>query len=1372
MAQIHLAYYKGKDIYTEGKDVEQDILNYVTAHNETEYSEIIKSDDRWTVFYHLTDIRKALLSWYPFKNNARVLEIGAGMGALTGLLCEKCGYVAAVELSKVRAQAIFERHRKYNNLDIYVGNVTDIPFENKFDYITLIGVLEYQGNYSSSDTPYLDFLKDIKKFLKPDGKILIAIENKFGIKYWCGVPEDHTGKLFDGINGYPNGGKAKTFDKNELETMIKSSGLGKYKFYYPMPDYKLPQMIFSDQGLPQQNMPHRVIPYYLYYPTLIAREKNLYDDLLRNNVFDFFANSFLVECGTEACQLSNVSIASVTAERKPTHQMATIICDDATVHKIALRKEGTVLLEQSFQNLETLRERGIPCIAETYSPGELQMPYIDAPLLENVMLDALHSNQLDAFFHLVDVYYTHIMTMSDRTVQLNDEIAKAAEKAGVPVESFGPVLKTAYIDLLPHNCFVADGQFMYFDQEFTKENYPARFILFRAFKNLYSFYSWIEAILPFQTVKEKYGLTAIWDVFESIDKSCLEELTDDGISGRLGSYWYIENQTFEKNADFLHNRIPFENSLHSMQAQNMEMQEKMGIIQAEKSSLEERNSCLSEENLSLNAQNSQLTASNAHLISENNIQRDQLLQINLKNNQETEMLRAEIQNKEFSLQMLQDELTAERERLRAEAYNHSAALNAKDAELSAIRNAIHAYYSQAREFEDKYNAINNATFWKMTAPLRKATDFFHRRPTASENLIEEDSATPELPAILPRATSNEHYVRPCPESATSERLPVAELCTILEKYDVVSFDVFDTLVYRGFSSPEDIFSIVGLKIGYLNFRKLRVDAEKEARAISTKANKEIDIYDIYTVLSRYIRIDVEKTIEIEFQTELDYIYANPYMYEVYNQLSNKQTLVYTSDMYWPKNYLDMLLQHCGYEHFENGFVSCEFECGKGNGQLQEIVSTYFCGKKIVHIGDNYQSDILGSQKIGWETVYYKNSNAIGAPHRPEHYDSLVGSVYKSIVNYRLHASDAVLSKDYEHGFIYGGILNCGFCEWLNEFGKNHSIDKLLFLARDCDIISKVYNTHYKEIDNSYVIVSRFAILQITFEDNPEEYIRNFFLTRANLGTQTVEEALKETDLSFLIEKLPPHLKTSTIRLTLETYEEVRTFLYENLMLIVAHFRPAKVAAIQYFKMAIGNARNICLVDLGWGGTILVHMKQFIERHVLPDCKITGTYVAAASNKDTNLYVSSGIMQPFLFSHRQNRDLRIFTDTDQGSVASMFIEALFSSSAATLLKYSLNEDGSIQFIYGHNTSDQQQIEKMQQGILDFAYEFAKVTDVNKEYFNVSAVESFLPLDLIKYDFVYNCKIFKDVKEFEFPLPRIAENQSLTTIGNIVAKKGFI
>ena len=249
--KVNYNFYTGRDSYSDG-DVEKDIIKYLEDYGEENYTEIFKKDIRWPVFYHITPIRKNILKWYKFKENAEVLEIGAGMGAITGILCDNAAHVTSVELSKQRAMAIEKRCKDKENLELIIGNFNDIKFEKKFDYITLIGVLEYAPLYTDSNNPFEDFLKNIKSLLKDDGKLLIAIENQFGMKYFSGVEEDHTNKIYDGITGYENKKGIRTFGKNELKEILQKSGYSYTKFYYPMPDYKLPNIIFSDKYLPDE----------------------------------------------------------------------------------------------------------------------------------------------------------------------------------------------------------------------------------------------------------------------------------------------------------------------------------------------------------------------------------------------------------------------------------------------------------------------------------------------------------------------------------------------------------------------------------------------------------------------------------------------------------------------------------------------------------------------------------------------------------------------------------------------------------------------------------------------------------------------------------------------------------------------------------------------------------------------------------------------------------------------------------------------------------------------------------------------------------------------------------------------------------------
>lgn len=296
-AKLNLDFYTGADYYSDG-NVESELLALMKQHqNHDDYSDIIANDNRWPILYHLSPIRQNIINWYPFKSNATCLEIGGGCGAITGTLCKNLEKVTVVELSKRRASINFERHKNYQNLEIIVGNLNDISFEEKFDYITLIGVLEYAGSFTKTAQPYHDFLTQIKKFLKPDGKLIIAIENRYGLKYFTGAKEDHTAKVFDGITGYINNDSVRTFGKKELETLLTQSGYPSQEFYYPHPDYKMPLEIYSSEHLPNSRESLSPAPNFDYDKFEFFNPSDAYKGIIDNQQYEFFANSFLVVCG-------------------------------------------------------------------------------------------------------------------------------------------------------------------------------------------------------------------------------------------------------------------------------------------------------------------------------------------------------------------------------------------------------------------------------------------------------------------------------------------------------------------------------------------------------------------------------------------------------------------------------------------------------------------------------------------------------------------------------------------------------------------------------------------------------------------------------------------------------------------------------------------------------------------------------------------------------------------------------------------------------------------------------------------------------------------------------------------------------------------
>ena len=526
--EFNLKWYHGEDLYSEG-DIEDLIIELLKKNEPENYTDAIYDNFCWSVYYHLTHLRKNILNWYPFHPDAEVLEIGAGLGAVTGVLCDKCKSVVSVELSRRRAEGILWRCREKENLEIIVGNLNDIQFEKKFDYITLIGVLEYQGNYTDTENPYLDFLKRIKQYLKPNGKLLLAIENQFGLKYWCGAKEDHTLVPFNGIHQYTiKDNKTKTFSRAGLEGLLKKSGFKNTYFYYPMPDYKLPTVIYSQRHLPTNaNMQNMQCYYAPDRMTLIAQEENLYQDIIENNVFEFFANSFFVEC-TDLDEYGAVEFCSMSSERIMEYQIGTRFLGKNQVEKFALKKNsGCKHIQQVIINQEELKKRGLS-VWEYWQKGEIIVAdYTDAKLWEEQWIKCMKTRDISEIFEMTDLLYDQILKSSDK-VSWEENIMYSmnlADQSGG--DQYGPILKKGYLDMIARNAFLINEQLYWFDQEWTLENVPAKFVLYRAFVEFYSAYSEMDQYIPLAALAEKYGLLCIWGELKQLNELFGKSVMDE-----------------------------------------------------------------------------------------------------------------------------------------------------------------------------------------------------------------------------------------------------------------------------------------------------------------------------------------------------------------------------------------------------------------------------------------------------------------------------------------------------------------------------------------------------------------------------------------------------------------------------------------------------------------------------------------------------------------------------------------------------------------------------------------------------------------------------------------------------------------------------
>lgn len=188
-----------------------------------------------------------------------VLEVGAGMGAISRYLAENSHSLQVVEGTESRFKAISARLRDLDNWEGSVVNFQDYQTEQKFDVVCMIGVLEYSPMFLKGEDGQSAFdvaFQFAQQLLVPGGCFIMAIENPLGLKYWNGSPEDHTNRMFDGITGYGVKASPKTLSKRQLLRLFHKNGFAEVDEFYPFPDYKVPHTIFhsSAYSLPAETL--------------------------------------------------------------------------------------------------------------------------------------------------------------------------------------------------------------------------------------------------------------------------------------------------------------------------------------------------------------------------------------------------------------------------------------------------------------------------------------------------------------------------------------------------------------------------------------------------------------------------------------------------------------------------------------------------------------------------------------------------------------------------------------------------------------------------------------------------------------------------------------------------------------------------------------------------------------------------------------------------------------------------------------------------------------------------------------------------------------------------------------------------------------
>lgn len=471
-------------VYSDGSAVEKEMLSIAQKYPEDKAQDFIANCSKYTINNTFSSVRENILNWYPFKDGADILEIGAGMGSLTGLLCDKANQVVSLEMSETRAAVIKARYPERDNLTIVSADINHWETEQRFDYIVFIGVLEYAGVFSDASNPYEEFLLRAKNLLKDDGIILFAIENRFGLKYFLGASEDHLQEPYVGIEGYVAPHTPRTFSKKELECMLENVGLTCHRMYSVLPDYKFPELIFSEEYTPDFMNLKKVSFTYSRNSSLISDEKKLYKHIIDNNVFPFFANSFLFEASCASLDKKHVVHVSSKGEVYKEFRVSTLIDNEGNVYKVPMHKNALTHIRRISENTQYLASRGVNILPAVLKGNTLWSRKLKATAAQKAFSEALLSNNNDLIYQMIDALKTELLKSCDvLEYNINNIIDK--NNLGPGNIDYGPILQKAFIDMTFYNAFWENGKLTFYDQEWCFDRVPLKFCLFYAIKSVY-----------------------------------------------------------------------------------------------------------------------------------------------------------------------------------------------------------------------------------------------------------------------------------------------------------------------------------------------------------------------------------------------------------------------------------------------------------------------------------------------------------------------------------------------------------------------------------------------------------------------------------------------------------------------------------------------------------------------------------------------------------------------------------------------------------------------------------------------------------------------------------------------------------------------
>lgn len=569
-----------------------------------------------------------------------------------------------------------------------------------------------------------------------------------------------------------------------------------------------------------------------------------------------------------------------------------------------------------------------------------------------------------------------------------------------------------------------------------------------------------------------------------------------------------------------------------------------------------------------------------------------------------------------------------------------------------------------------------------------------------------------------------------------------KLKALIGECDVISFDIFDTLIKRKCGKPSGVFDLVAeelvafeqrtdangtAKDSFKNsFRQNRIAAEKKVR--KKKGRSEVSLAEIYDELGKLIKIDKVIGKRTEQQVEESVCYVNKEMKWVYDYcLAHGKTIFLTSDMYLDEVCIKKIIDNAGYTGYKRLLLSVQYGKRKATGELFGILKNEAVVEsettteskaafaKILHIGDNKKTDYLMAIRCGLKAYLYR-------PGLER--ESIQARLSEFLSENGPHNTDFYI----DFGYRILGPAVCGYSLWLIRQLSEMGIKKVYFFAREGQFIKKAFDEFSaNQFEEHYLYVSRrsLAVPALFFAKTLDDFLAlRPIYDRVKVRDQIVKvglgkESFFNTNLidGSLLDKTFSELKFDEKWHVQEVlFKESKENAQKELNILVKYLEQE------------GISGDIAVIDLGWNGSMQRSLVQICQGNGM-DVNIIGFFLAQRDefyknaqyinnhgflfeygkvSKKENLLLNSGTNLLELLFAADHGSTRTYQEQD-GKVIPVLEDYEYGRVYGTIKRC---QDAALQFVrdfknswdYGNHENSESHINYDKYGIDDREHEF--------------------------------------------------------------------